>query len=819
MQHSGRNFKKMISFEDEKFSLSISGPIRLNHFENQIDPISVYRDYNTNNLRKLKFVDGITPYFFENTNYTITINLKAKNETLTLHHENLSLEPFTIENETNEGAKYYITSLNFRSNIGLSDLRILINGNCIGTLTLEIFPQKIDYQKDYIELMSEVNEEVYNLSFDFLRQTYLNMGMIKSNDQSFSEFYSILQHIISKLERSIDQIIKIPHHKVATTREIKPFHKIKKIDRTCEKWIISHTHYIDKLNGNNIPSKSLSVNKYTSYDTYENQFLKHEILRICKKIKAFREKYILSQRSINSNDVIKFLDRSEKSLMDKVNHSFLYEVSSYYPKDSFSLVFIYAQGYKEFFKYSQMLRNGLNIQSDLFKLSQKDLATLYEYWCFIKMNKILKKHFELVSSNLIKIDRSGIFFTITKGRTSKVKYLNKFTKEIFTISYNPQYNGDTLSQKPDNVLIIEKKFPDVTFHYAFDAKYRINYAEEGTKYYDYYKTPGPTEDDINTMHRYRDSIIYESNNNDLNQKSRLLFGAFVLFPYSNEKEFESHHFHKSIEKVNIGAFPLLPSTFNLFENFIVSLIKSSASSNYAGKIMQLGDNEYVKNVDFTERNVLIGSLRNPQQLQVCLNYNFYHLPLKNIDINNRCIRYVALSQSKKQFGQEAGIQYYGEVSKFEIVNRSEIKEIQSNSDELYVRIKIKKWEMITPKIQIRDFNVITSMYTSYFLLKNTKFISELCIKSMEEFYIWQELSRIHDRVKIKINTSDLNISTVLDGFSINQFDFHVIDTNLSVTNNQTGEIATFNLFNVVRSPKQLLTIINENSSITCPAIL
>lgn len=46
--------------------------------------------------------------------------------------------------------------------------------------------------------------------------------------------------------------------------------------------------------------------------------------------------------------------------------------------------------------------------------------------------------------------------------------------------------------------------------------------------------PGPQESDINTMHRYRDAIVYKNNAN--NNLERDVFGAFVLFPYSNEEE-------------------------------------------------------------------------------------------------------------------------------------------------------------------------------------------------------------------------------------------------------------------------------------------
>lgn len=55
------------------------------------------------------------------------------------------------------------------------------------------------------------------------------------------------------------------------------------------------------------------------------------------------------------------------------------------------------------------------------------------------------------------------------------------------------------------------------------------------------------------MHRYRDAIVYEDPANQTYERS--MFGAYVLFPYANEEKFQHHRFYKSIELINIGAFP------------------------------------------------------------------------------------------------------------------------------------------------------------------------------------------------------------------------------------------------------------------------
>ena len=63
-----------------------------------------------------------------------------------------------------------------------------------------------------------------------------------------------------------------------------------------------------------------------------------------------------------------------------------------------------------------------------------------------------------------------------------------------------------------------------------------NYMLEHLKWYFNFKpnyesiatTPGPEVDDINTMNRYRDAIVYQ--NSDHPNYERTMFGAYVLFP-------------------------------------------------------------------------------------------------------------------------------------------------------------------------------------------------------------------------------------------------------------------------------------------------
>ena len=73
-----------------------------------------------------------------------------------------------------------------------------------------------------------------------------------------------------------------------------------------------------------------------------------------------------------------------------LNTSFLREVSEYYAEQSMSLVFGMAPGYRELYKHYLMIQRGLSVHGDFFRISVKDTAQLYEYWCFIKLFTLLK---------------------------------------------------------------------------------------------------------------------------------------------------------------------------------------------------------------------------------------------------------------------------------------------------------------------------------------------------------------------------------------------------------------------------------------------
>ena len=118
--------------------------------------------------------------------------------------------------------------------------------------------------------------------------------------------------------------------------------------------------------------------------------------------------------------------------------------------------------------------------------------------------------------------------------------------------------------------------------YLFDAKYRIDGNVNGVD--------TPPNDAINQMHRYRDAIYYKDY--DGSQLKKEVIGGYILFPGDGAPlDVAKARFQRSIDEVNIGAFPLRPKDVDnrkLLEDFIAELIGNRATDMLSDAIPQKG---------------------------------------------------------------------------------------------------------------------------------------------------------------------------------------------------------------------------------------
>lgn len=705
--------------------------------------------------------ESVFPTFYETQPYELVIQKKTVDR-LTFFHENVlfrqAIKPL--------GDSILAGVLNFGNEVGLTEWEIRSEGQILMRVEMEIFPSKMDYKQDYQNILNEVNEQVYNLSFDFLRKTYQMTGLRETQQQSLTEFYTILQHIFSQLLFAVERIQNNPNHAFLQDRRLVDANRVKKAGRENIRELARHPERLREDMNHGFLSAGdrkyrathlIETRKRISYNTNENRFVRWMLERIQGKLKELKTRWKDKSRTQDLL-LIKRIDTMTTQLQRLLKTDFLYEAGPM-RQMSITLVLQMAPGYREVYRCYLMLLKGLSIQSDLFRLSMKDVAQLYEYWCFLKLNQLLGRKYRLVKQDIIKVNRNGIFVTLDRSRSAQMVYENQANGEQFILYYNAIPSTEqtpTLSQRPDNILTLKKKDAGTIreYKYVFDAKYRLNPAYNGSPYHRVYGQPGPEEDDINTMHRYRDAIVYQEKGTG--EYERSMFGAYVLFPYPDEERFKSHRFYKSIELLNIGALPFLPNSTDLVDQFLNEIIQDSPEKAYERSTTPRGTKEYYAN-KLTGKNVLVGSVRGPEQVETALEHSFYHVPLRNLSDAQILtqIEYVAMCQSRKKFNDTAktGIHWVGRIAEWKVLPRKEITEIpfrQGTEDELYVRFTVEKWMVRDVPIALGGQGIYTILITSKYILDRAFEIAELRLETEEDLREWREKRR-KGKVKVTVD--------------------------------------------------------------------
>ena len=175
--------------------------------------------------------------------------------------------------------------------------------------------------------------------------------------------------------------------------------------------------------------------------------------------------------------------------------------------------------------------------------------------------------------------------------------------------------------------------------------------------------------------------------------------------------------------------------------------------------------EMVEDKKFFECDTLVGTLRAPRQIGVCLKRKFYHIPAKQIE-EHALPKYVAIYQSERMFGEElAGIKYYGEIKRCVRLRRSRIREIPKSSNEMYYKFKVRKWERLENPIAAKEIGFVR-LFTSFSLLKNSKEVPELTFLDKEEFILYRLMTLASAEI-------ESNPDKAFCGFRLSEFDIFV----------------------------------------------
>ena len=524
--------------------------------------------------------------FFDNADYPIWIDF----------HKDVRYAEFGSmlknENERFSFRKNVLAGfINYNNEIGKSEINIVYK---VGSETrhftfgFEVLSTKLDYHDHWNKIIEDIEAEYRMLSLDYMRRTFHGFTPDERGETPELIWWNIFSGEREKFIKACKNIIERPRRRLRGYETYQRADKVKRVTVNIENELAEHRKDAAHL---------YRIEEHTqSNDTQENRFLKYALAQIISKYEVLK-KYIESVGK--ASDVLKNeMDTCLHTLKRLQRNPFFRTIGHFKGLNQESLVLQKATGYSQVYRTWNLLCRSYSLQDGMYKLQTKDIATLYEIWCFIEVSHIVKEQLRIGSEDVEhrnRLEMNGLF-TCGRGEHSRILF-RKDGVELVELVYNPKHTekeNDTISmpniesrtvpQKPDIVLQLTKNdlHDGMKMTYLFDAKYRIGEKDKGADV--------PPDDAINQMHRYRDAIYYKDYDSD--QLKKEVIGGYILFPGAGEPlDVAKSKFYKSIEDVNIGAFPLRPKderNRKFLEEFIEGIIKRKSSETIARVIPHKG---------------------------------------------------------------------------------------------------------------------------------------------------------------------------------------------------------------------------------------
>lgn len=430
-------------------------------------------------------------------------------------------------------------------------------------LELYVASPKLDTKNDLQEITALINEEYENYVFDYLTLTFSSFELKRAERNNSIIWLSIFKSVVDEYFKSVRFIISRPNNKpIRKTYHARP-------DR-IRRWTQQEEERYRNMGADADMHYFCYQQTENTTNTRENRFVKYSLHVLGKKFRqVFNE--IGSLYKEMDLEECRRLDECNKMFHSMESHSFFCKVGEFEGFRQESTILQQRSGYSQIYKSWLMLKNSLDLIEGKTEIGMKKIWELYEIWCFLVMKRLIAKVLGLNLSDKehIRENKEEMINTMQKSEMSHVvEFDNVHNGDVIRLEYQHTYNRGTkefrtmtTEQRPDIVVTIKK--PDgFVLTYLYDAKYRvqddrnIGDLEEGD---DIDVADYPLPDAINQMHRYRDAIYY-SMKEDERPQGKEVIGGYILFPGRTEGSIiEDRYYYRSIKKVNIGAFPLLPA--------------------------------------------------------------------------------------------------------------------------------------------------------------------------------------------------------------------------------------------------------------------
>ena len=458
--------------------------------------------------------------------------------------------------------------LNTSLYVGTLHLSILgETGQVEGSAAVEVRSRKLEYRSEFREMLEDITEWAAGLVSKVSAITEGRFELKSGVDnKTLVERYFLLRSILSgrSFSQAISRIQAAPHSVLISLptegdvrRGAKPTASTQREIASKQRRIpIPLNHKLRTLGVDSVPEKITIGLKQISVDTPENRFVRHLLETARNLISRIADRFeggLTPQSSANEFATLKDM----RGLYEELDLILIREpfrsCSRLRHLNIGSPVLQQKAGYREMLRFWLMLQMASQLGwaggEYVFSGGRKDIAVLYEYWCFIKVLQVLAKVARLpvkYGDRFITVGPGGLEVRLARGtQTDLLGSVSTEGRELSVeLSFNRTFRHSadklavgswtrdlrpdiTITLWPANLQRGEAERYGLTARIHFDAKYKSvltsllvdpEYGEEEQIY---------GRDDLAKMHAYRDAI-------------RRSEGAYILYPGSKMTVFQCY---------------------------------------------------------------------------------------------------------------------------------------------------------------------------------------------------------------------------------------------------------------------------------------
>lgn len=450
-----------------------------------------------------------------------------------------------------------------------------------GTATLTVQPRKLEQDTEYRRMLNDIAET----ASEAILQGFAPSAIALEHDASldprllYQQFAFLHARLSTSGEQDLAMILNRPHRGWTDYEETQPPGRpLRGTSRNLRSLTAPGRRIATPLGHPlaSLPDPLRVTRTEETLDTEPNRFILFALRRWRNLAQQLLD--VLLTMVPSSGPVTRGLEAAEQviRLLDgTINSALFREVGELRAFPSGNQVLQKRAGYREMFRTFALTETGARLAlewdiEDVFGASQRNVATLYEYWAYLQLAEIVGTVCGAVRrADMLKLATDKLSLSFPRGSRSRLSWKTRARGRVLTVTlyFNREFLVSavpdaswTRAMRPDCSLSIQPDggMPDVSsddlaIWLHFDAKYRVEYAD---RQFASARTDSTADDeeieqlarsrreDLLKMHAYRDAI-------------RRSAGAYVLYP-------GEHHqapFTEYGEVLpSLGAFVLRPGS-------------------------------------------------------------------------------------------------------------------------------------------------------------------------------------------------------------------------------------------------------------------